>query len=67
MNQLDSPTWSKASHPARMELDVKIMMREMNNSMLDASIIINKYGEKCELLLAAPEKGLLELKKNRTR
>ena len=52
---------------ARMKLDVKTMMREMNNSMLDASIIINKYGEKCELLLTAPEKRLLELKKNGTR
>lgn len=49
---------------ARVELDMKIMMREMNNSMLDASIIINKYGEKCALLLKEPEKKLLELKNN---
>lgn len=46
---------------ARVEIDAKQMMKEMNNHYSNGAIIINKYGDKCKTLLESPEKRINEM------
>jgi hypothetical protein len=44
---------------ARIELDVKAMMKEIDNNWSNGAILINKYGESCKEIIENPE-GRLE-------